>query len=99
MGQINPEALDNFNLDAMTRDSALLKGVPATQLRTVEEVAQLRQQRQEMQMQQMRAQQAERQQVMAADAYSKTTKAPEMGSAAEGLMQQAQKSAQTAQGE
>lgn len=99
VGQINPEALDNFNLDAMTRDSALLKGVPATQLRTVEEVAQLRQQRQEMQMQQMRAQQAERQQVMAADAYSKTTKAPEMGSAAEGLMQQAQKSAQTAQGE
>ncbi len=86
VGAVNPEALDNFNYDALTRDSALLKGVPATQLRPASEVAQLREQRAQMQQQMQQQQAAERQQIMAADAYSKTTKAPEFGSAAEKLI-------------
>lgn len=58
--QIDPTFVDNYDIDAMLRDAAEALGVPAAQLRTVDDVATLRQQRaqamQQQQQDQMNAQ-------------------------------------------
>ena len=87
-GTIDPEVIDNFDLDKLARFTAKLKGIPNTGFRTAQEVEALRVQRAQQQQEQM--QQMQQQQVAAAlpDAYAKTTKRPEDGSMAQTMMKQ-----------
>ena len=87
-GTIDPEVIDNFDLDKLARFTAKLKGIPNTGFRTAQEVEALRVQRAQQQQEQM--QQMQQQQVAAAlpDAYAKTTKRHEDGSMAQTRMKQ-----------
>ncbi|MFH1738558.1 MAG: portal protein, partial [bacterium] len=79
----NPGILDNIDLDDLVRKIAETEGFPASAVRELPEIKKMRA---------IRAKQLERQQQMQgaqarADVLNKTSKAPEEGSPAEGILQ------------
>jgi len=69
--QTDPSSLDNFNYDAIVRDSQEIFGYPSKYLRAEEDVAQLREQRAQQQQAMMEAQLAKEAVDTAANAKSK----------------------------
>lgn len=83
LAEVAPSVLDNFDHDNAVRLIAEQQGLPASALRSKEEVLQIRQQRQ----QQMAAQQQAQLLAETADTYPSLAKAPEDGSPAGALIQ------------
>jgi hypothetical protein len=81
--QMFPSARDNFDGDSLSRELALGNGMPSRAMRAPEHVAEMRKLRSEQAETVQRKENAERD----ADAFQKTTKAPEPGSPAYELAQ------------
>ena len=77
--EIFPGITDNVDADQWARDLGESLGVKSSHIKSVDERDEIRQQRAEQKAQEEKMQMAQ----IASDAYSKTTKAPEEGSAAE----------------
>jgi hypothetical protein len=80
LAQIKPDALDNVDFDALTRESLESIGAPATVIREKEDVEKLRQQRAEAMAQQQQQQMALIQQQNLLNNADKLGKAPQPGS-------------------
>lgn len=84
LAQVDPEAVDFVNTDAIVKMSADSFAVPNEAVRSDLDVKQIRAKRAQQQAQQAQAEQAK----VASEAYSKTNAAPEAGSPGEALMSQ-----------
>lgn len=85
LGQISPEVYDNVDVDVLARDIVEASARSASSIRPKDVVEQIRQQRAQVQQMQMQMQM----QQSNADAYAKTKAAPEDGSAAQEMMNNA----------
>jgi hypothetical protein len=82
LAQVNPEVMDNFDLDKVARLTSVANSVPTTIIRPEREVKKQREARAAAKFEAEQNQQA----IMAADVYNRTSKAPEAGSAANALL-------------